>query len=67
MLSLVNAWLELVTALNEMARSMGQHDLYPFTMSRPVLHKLHFIQLVVKGAREAEAAVQSDSPPAELR
>ena len=54
-LSLVNAWLELVTALNEMARSMGQHDFYPFVMSRPVLRKLHFIQLVVKGEREAEA------------
>lgn len=54
-LSLVNTWLELVTALNELARSMGQPDFYPFVMSRPVLRKLHFIQLVVKGQREAEA------------
>ena len=51
-LSLVNTWLELVTALNEMARSMGQQDFYPFVMSRPVLRKLHFIQLVVKGERD---------------
>jgi hypothetical protein len=54
-LSLVNAWLELVTVLNELARSMGQQDFYPFVMSRPVLRKLHFIQLVVKGEREAQA------------
>ncbi len=51
-LALVNAWLELVTVLNELARSMGQQDFYPFVMSRPVLRKLHFIQLVVKSERE---------------
>jgi hypothetical protein len=55
-LSLVNAWMELITALNEMARSMGHQDFYPFTMSRPVLRKLHFIQLVVKNERETAAA-----------
>jgi hypothetical protein len=42
-LSLVNSWMELVTALNELARSMGHQDFYPFVMSRPVLRKLHFI------------------------
>ena len=55
-LSLVNSWMELVTALNELARSMGHQDFYPFVMSRPVLRKLHFIQLVVKGERNAAAA-----------
>ncbi len=48
-LSLVNGWMELVTALNELARSMGHRDFYPFVMARPVLRKLHFIELVVKG------------------
>jgi hypothetical protein len=51
-LTLVNAWMELITALNELARSMGHQDFYPFVMSRPVLRKLHFIQLVVKHERE---------------
>ena len=55
-LTLVNAWMELITALNELARSMGHQDFYPFTMSRPVLRKLHFIQLVVKNERETAAA-----------
>ncbi len=50
-LALINAWLDLMTVLNELARSMGQPDFYPFVMSRPVLKKLHFIHLVVRDAR----------------
>jgi hypothetical protein len=34
---LVNAWVQLTTVVNELARSMGQHDFYPFVMSRTVL------------------------------
>jgi hypothetical protein len=49
---LINSWVQLTTVLNELARSMGQHDFYPFVMSRPVLRKMHFIQLVVKEERE---------------
>lgn len=55
-LALVNAWVELMTVLNEMSRSMGQPDFYPFVMSRTVLKKLHFIQLVVRDHRERTAA-----------
>ncbi len=45
----INSWVEMVTVLNEMARSLGQPDFYPFVMSRPVIKKLHFVHLVVKG------------------
>lgn len=48
---LVNSWVQLTTVINELARSMGQQDFYPFVMSRTVLRKMHFIQLVVKEAR----------------
>lgn len=48
---LVNSWVQMTTVLNEMARSMGQHDFYPFVMSRPVLRKMHFVQMIVKEAR----------------
>ena len=48
---LINSWVQLTTVLNELARSMGQHDFYPFVMSRPVLRKIHFIQLIVKETR----------------
>ena len=48
---LVNSWVQLTMVLNDLARSMGQHDFYPFIMSRRVLRKLHFIQMIVKEAR----------------
>jgi hypothetical protein len=54
-LLLINSWVQLTTVLNELARSMGQHDFYPFVMSRPVVRKLHFIQMVVKETREGNA------------
>lgn len=50
---LVNSWVQLTTVLNELARSMGQQDYYPFVMTRSALRKLHFIQMVVKSTREA--------------
>jgi hypothetical protein len=50
-LELVNGWLELVVVLNEMARSMGQPDFYPFVMSAPAVAKLQFVQMVVADAR----------------
>jgi hypothetical protein len=46
-LSLVNSWVALATVLNELARSMGQPDFYPFSLSPAVLRKLHFVHLVV--------------------
>jgi len=52
LLFLLNAWLGLTTALNEMARSMGQPDFYPFVMSRAVVRKLHFLQLASRPIRE---------------
>ncbi|QDT92477.1 zinc-binding metallopeptidase family protein [Gimesia algae] len=48
---LMNSWVQLTTVLNELARSMGHQDFYPFVMSRTVLRKLHFIQIIVKEAR----------------
>jgi hypothetical protein len=52
MVKLINSWVQLTTVLNELARSMGQHDFYPFIMSRPVLKKLQFIQMVVQEYRD---------------
>ncbi len=54
---LMNSWVQLTTVLNELARSMGQHDFYPFVMSRPVLRKIHFIQMVVKETRGGTSLV----------
>lgn len=51
----LNSWVELTAVLNELARSMGQHDFYPFILPRPVVAKLQFISLVIRDGREAEA------------
>ena len=46
-LAFLNAWIALTAVLNELSRSMGQPDLYPFALPRPAVAKLHFIHLVV--------------------
>jgi hypothetical protein len=49
-LATVNGWIELTGALNEVTRSMGEPDFYPFVLSIPAVRKLHFIHKVVKNA-----------------
>ncbi|KIU49942.1 DNA polymerase III subunit gamma/tau [Pseudomonas putida] len=56
-LAFINAWVELSAMLNELSRSMGQTDFYPFVLSAPVVAKLHFIHCVIQG--DAPAAVTS--------
>ncbi|WP_437883042.1 zinc-binding metallopeptidase family protein [Pseudomonas sp. LRF_L74] len=43
----INAWIELAAMLNELSRSMGQPDMYPFVLPAAVIAKLHFIHRVV--------------------
>ena len=43
-----NAWIELAGMLNELSRSMGQPDFYPFVLPPAVIAKLHFIHLVIQ-------------------
>ena len=47
-LSFVNAWIELAGMLNELSRSMGQPDFYPFVLPSAVIARLHFIHLVIQ-------------------
>ncbi len=46
-LAFLNHWTQLTTLLNEMSRSMGQPDFYPFVLAHEVVAKLQFIHLVV--------------------
>jgi len=46
-LDFLNHWTRLTTMLNEMSRSMGLADFYPFALPREVVAKLHFIHLMV--------------------
>jgi hypothetical protein len=50
-LHLLNAWLRMTVLLNELARSMGVPDFYPFVMSKPVVAKLQFVQMAVADGR----------------
>ena len=54
-LSLLNSWIEMIMVLNEVARSMGQPDFYPFVMSRPVVAKLQLVQMIVADSRGPRA------------
>ncbi len=46
-LSLINGWVQLTPALNELSLSMGLHDFYPFVLSGPVVTKLHFVHVAI--------------------
>jgi len=48
---LVAEWLPLSFAVNNLNRSMGQPDLYPFILSRSAIAKLGFIHDLVRNAR----------------
>jgi hypothetical protein len=47
----VDRWLELTYALNQINRSMGHVDLYPFVLAPPVIDKLAFVDGIVRAAR----------------
>lgn len=47
--SVIAAWVPYTIALNAANRSMGQPDLYPFVLSRPVEEKLAFINGLIHG------------------
>ncbi|MBT9550545.1 MAG: putative zinc-binding metallopeptidase [Hydrogenophaga sp.] len=42
-LAMLNAWTRLTAVLNELSRSMGLPDFYPFVLSDTVVRKLHFV------------------------
>ncbi len=63
-LTFLNHWTRLTTMLNEMSRSMGLPDFYPFILPTEAVAKLHFIHLVVSSRswlqEEEEATGQAE-------
>jgi hypothetical protein len=49
-LALVTGWMELTGVLNELSRSMGVADFYPFVLSAPAVRKLHLVHRVIRAA-----------------
>jgi hypothetical protein len=43
----IDNWLELSYALNQINRSMGHKDLYPFVLAAPVIEKMAFVDRLV--------------------
>ena len=52
-LALLNGWMELTGVRNELSRSMGLPDFYPFELAAPSVRKLYFVHRVVSGAAQA--------------
>jgi hypothetical protein len=46
--ALIERWLPLTLALNELNRSMGHHDFYPFIITDQVVTKLNFVHQVIR-------------------
>jgi len=46
---LVNAWSHLTVALNDMNRSMGLADAYPFVVTDTIIQKLDFVHATITG------------------
>ena len=53
---IVEAWVPLTQAMNSINRSMGQPDLYPFTLGPGVIDKLAFIDGLLRGREQARQA-----------
>ncbi|MFZ3582017.1 zinc-binding metallopeptidase family protein [Loktanella sp. DJP18] len=49
----IEAWVPVTVALNNMNRAMGQPDLYPFVLNKPVMAKLQFINDLIHAAKVA--------------
>ena len=50
-LDFLNGWVRLTNVLNELSRSMGQPDYYPFVLPRAAVGKLQFIHEVITEQR----------------
>ena len=67
--ALLKAWVPLTEAVNEINRSMGVSDVYPFVLTPSVMGKLHFVHMIVRKAarsaeRRGEAAIERARVPA---
>ncbi|HET7834489.1 MAG TPA: putative zinc-binding metallopeptidase [Variovorax sp.] len=67
-LDFLNGWVRLTNVLNELSRSMGQPDYYPFVLPRAAVGKLQFIHQVITEQRERGGlpamAVKEEAPAA---
>jgi len=69
--SMIERWLPLTYAMNNLNRGLGLADAYPFVLSPAVIEKLHFIYDTVNLSRPAATdpvtASEAKTPPATQR
>jgi hypothetical protein len=53
---MIDAWLPITFAVNNINRSMGQSDVYPFILSQAVIRKLDFIHWLIHTERRQVVA-----------
>ncbi|MBI3927175.1 MAG: putative zinc-binding metallopeptidase [Armatimonadetes bacterium] len=57
----IKAWCEVTEAVNELNRSMGMPDLYPFVLSARVLEKLRFMHRWIRETADAGSYLKIQS------
>ena len=72
-LQLLGGWMELTGVLNELSRSMGVQDFYPFVLSLGAVRKLYFVHRVIAAAgapvqqpMQAPMQISTADPSAEV-
>ena len=63
-LSFLNEWTGLTVLLNEMNRTMGQADFYPFAIPGLAVAKLHFVHVVIASVGQQFPNAQNSTPSA---
>lgn len=53
--TLIDRWVPLTVAINNMNRGMGQSDLYPFVLSGPVVEKMRYINMLIQSGTSGSA------------
>ncbi len=53
--TLIGSWIPLTVALNNLNRSMGVKDSYPFVLPGPAIEKLRFVHQLISESAAAEA------------
>ncbi len=52
-LDLLQRWVAISPAINEISRSLGHTTLYPFALPGPAVHKFHFIHRMIQRQQNA--------------
>jgi len=60
---LVEHWVPLSSLINNLNRAVGQHDAYPFVLTRQVIEKLAFIARVIREAGAVQWTVPGPKGP----